>query len=218
MKRMMMAGILCMVMVMTASLAQAYSTLTSMEVRENGSTISPSGIDPSTGLGTISLTYNTPGSYNVLAFLDHEIDLFETGFFPEYGTATGKPATGQSWEIDEPGYVFGDIYGNFLLGSLDNGNGVLSTAPDDVSMALGWNFTLDPGYTALLKFIVTDVAPSSAFFLAQTDSPSGNSIYFYSTLTEQGGPTNPVPEPSTFVLLGSSLAGVALFLRKRKNG
>lgn len=49
-------------------------------------------------------------------------------------------------------------------------------------------------------------------------SKEGDFYLDYSTLTVNGDDgTAPVPEPATFILLGSGLAGLAFYRRKRKN-
>jgi len=68
-----------------------------------------SGFDFGTGLGAITATVGGAGTYNLIAYFDHEIDETDNTFFNEYGSETGALAIGQSYEIDEPGYVYGDI-------------------------------------------------------------------------------------------------------------
>ncbi len=131
-----------------------------------------SGFNTGTGLGTVLVTVTGAGSHSVSLFVDHEIDEAINGFSNEYGGVSGTPAAGQSWEIDEPGYSFGDIYANFAAGSLDNSNGVGAAAPDDVSMALAWDFTLNPDEQATLSFILSQTAPPGGFYLTQTDPDS----------------------------------------------
>ncbi|MFA5904945.1 MAG: PEP-CTERM sorting domain-containing protein [Desulfobacula sp.] len=196
----------------------------------NGTTITygdfPAGVngavfDTTTGIGTIAVTISGTGSHYFGAFFDHEIDEAINTFSNEYGSVSGSPATGQSWEIDEPGYVFGDIYSNFAVGILDNFNGVPSGFEDDVSMAMGWDFILGAGDTAYINLVLSTIAPSG-FYLTHTDPDSGvptnnigNKIYFSSSLNiRPGGGIPEIPEPSTMILFGIGLLGFAKVGRK----
>jgi len=172
--------------------------------------INASGFDLLSGLGTITITSAGAGSHSVIAFFDHEIDEETNTFFNEFGSTVGAPAAGQSWEIDEPGYKYGDIYDNFTVGALDNSNGVPSSAPEDVSMALGWNFILGAGETAYLNLLLSTTAPTSGFYLVQTDPDSQASLYFSSTLDIR---SSSVPEPGLLFLLVTGLAGLFGFRR-----
>ena len=175
--------------------------------------LNTAGFDFNTGLGTLTFTTPSgPDAFHFLAVLDIEIDEESNTFFNEYGDALGTPVAGQSWEIDEPGYVFGDIYANFLANALDNTNGVPSGTPDDVSMALGWNVVLGANEFATLTFIANTIAPASGFYLVHTDPDSGQSVYFSSTATVV--PTG-VPEPGTLTLFGLGLLLGARRLRRR---
>ncbi|MGD9159529.1 MAG: PEP-CTERM sorting domain-containing protein [Desulfobacteraceae bacterium] len=174
-----------------------------------------SGFDWNTGLGNISMTFNPAieGQYYVNAFFDHEFTESDDSFWNEFGSVTGDPADGQSWEIDEPGWWFGDIFDNVVDGTLDNYNNVPSGLEEDVSLALGWDFNLAEDETAIIDFIVSDIVPDTAFYLSHTDYDTNETLYFASTLDIRGTAT-PVPEPGTMALLATGFFGLFGFRRK----
>lgn len=198
------------------SAAAADYTLFDWATYKDGTVVSQPGTPGIPGI--LSLTFSGVGAHTAIAFLDAEINETTNTFFNEYGVVTGAPAAGQSWEIDEPGYLFGDIYDNFLAGTLDNSNGVPESAPDDVSVALGWDFILGAGETAVVNWFVTDSQPISGFYLTQIDgldvagAPSADRLYFYSTLSIRDG--NNIPEPSMAWLFATAVAGL-LWSRRR---
>jgi len=162
--------------------------------------VNAAAFDFATGLGTITITTTAVGPHNFAVFLDHEIDETDNTFFNEYGAQSGAVPSWLSWEIDEPGWnpPYGDIYANFLAGTPDNTNGVPSSAPNDVSMALGWDFTLGAGERGTVRFSVGTTAPTSGFYLAQTDPDSDKTIYLATNLTTD---TTSFPEPGPLLLL-----------------
>ena len=168
--------------------------------------------DETTGLGTIAITVSDAGAHYVGGFFDHEIFESTNTFFNEFGSTYSTSDTVQTWEIDEPEYVFGDIWTNFSSSSLDNSNNVPAGSEDDVSMAMAWNFTLAAGEDAAITFILSEIAPVSGFYLAHTDKDSNESIYFSSTLKINA---DPIPEPSTMILFGAGLLGLACTGRRR---
>ena len=171
-----------------------------------------SGFDFWTGFGDITVDVTGAGSHYVALFLDHEIDENVNTYFNENGTVNGTAAAGQSFEIDEPGFAFGDIFDNFSAGTLDNANAVPAGWEDDVSMALDWNFTLGADQMASITFGVAANDPGG-FSLLHRDGASPDTIYFSSVLDVSTIVT--VPEPDTVVLLVIGLLALAVVRHRR---
>jgi hypothetical protein len=159
-------------------------------------------------LGDISLTINGQGDHFVLGFFD--FDLFDQApyFIDETGTANGTPDAKQSYEIGDP---FGGIYTDFKVNLL---TGTIPADPWDVSMAMGWNFSLNQDQTAEIIFHVSDAPPAdpNMFYLLQTDAQTNDVVYLSSELDITTNPVG-VPEPSMLVLmlLGVGVTLVAAF-------
>lgn len=170
------------------------------------------------GLGQIDFEFSSPGSHLLAAFFDFEFDRSVNTYFNEFGQSHGTPPSGQSWEIDEPGFVFGDIYDNLLFDSLGNDNSVPQGSEEDVSFALGWDFDLEVNETAYLSLFTGLVAPSDSFYLSHTDPEMGDafnqekSLYFWGELEIVREPVT-VSEPSAAFLLA---IGIFLMLTKRR--
>lgn len=145
---------------------------------------------------------------NVFGFLNADIDFTKNTFYNEYAEYAGN-TNATSYEIDEPGYFFGDIYGNLLAGSLDNNNGVPASAPDDVSMALGFNLgSLEIGDWFETTWTISE---SNIGGIKQTDPDSEFSFFFNGELSRS---VVSVSEAGSLWLLMLGLPALALARRR----
>ena len=189
------------------------------------------GFDTTTGLGTITFTYNPgPGSYFFDVFFDHSLNL---PFFNEFGTVNGAPAAGQSYEIGDSfaSTIYPDVQAggalpdtNTLAGTTDNFHNdcVGATCNGDFAMAMGFAFTLGAGQQEVITLNVSHTDPGG-FTLQDTHpqdpaNPSSSELFLSgSTATRQVGGT--VPEPSSLLLVlgGTPFALIFRALRQKRS-
>lgn len=183
----------------------------------------------SEGLGNVAITLSEVGDFFVGLFVNWEIDQDTNTFFNEGFGSGGDIADGQSFEVDEPGFggggYFGDIFLNFADGAFDGTfmhdfiSGQSGNAPEDISLGLGWDFSLAAGETAVVNFLLSDIAPDTGFWISQIDPVSEVAFFLSSTLEISGGETEPppvsVPEPGTLLLIASGLLGAAIGRRRQ---
>ena len=80
-----------------------------------------------------------------------------------------------------------------------------NTAPDDVSMALSFDFSLLPGEVALIDILISeDLDAIAPFTITHADADPGSTT----TITYSGTATV-VPEPGTFGMVGLGVMGLA---------
>ena len=189
----------------------------------------PSGLDFVFGFGlsadatdltlSYSFTNNTGSDLNdfvFLSFVDADIDAASNTFFNEFATTSGTLEPGQNFEVDEPGYVFGDIFDNLRLGALDGMNAVPEGSPEDVGMALSFLLpVLEIGETFGIEIMLSEDGDSLGTFLISQGDIDPASI---TRIAYSGVATQPMPEPSSLVLFGAGGLLVSRALRKRRRG
>lgn len=215
--------------------AKADSTLTSVLFNVNGTTqtnfagFNTGGFNQTTGNGTLTFTFNpgAAGSYNFTSFFD----LYLTpAFYNEFGSSTGVPAAGQSWEIGDS--FASSIYTDAIAGVLTNTNMLPghadnfllnctagATCNGDAALAMGFDFTLTAGQEAIITLTLSTTQPGSGFYLTQTHpiDPGTNSIlnlYFTGSEVAQSAVVG-APEPSSLLLLGLALAALCLAMGRK---
>jgi hypothetical protein len=190
--------------------------------------LNSAGYNQTTGLGSLTLTYNPgPGSYYVTAYFNISLSV---PFFNEYGSVSGSPVAGQSWQIDDP--IYGTIFANAQANTLDDTNHIPGTvdnylgecasvyAPgcansnDQVSWAMGFNFTLGAGQEEVISLLQSQTAPSGGFYLEQIhpiDPNNSSPVYAYFSGSATTQPiTTRTPEPGTWMLLITGLCLLVL--------
>ncbi len=119
-----------------------------------------------------------------VVFLDADLDRDTTTFFNEYGSlvnlsllpqAASNDIAPAGWEIDEPGFLFGDLAQHLLTGGLDQTNSIPASAPDDVALALSFPLgTLSPNSLINSFFFISQTDIGS---LSQTDNSSNTKFW-----------------------------------------
>jgi hypothetical protein len=147
----------------------------------------------------------------ITGFLDASIDYHENTFFNESATYIGNTDAIRH-EADEPGYIFGDIYENVLLGSLDGQNEVQPGSEDDVALALG--FSLDAFDIGDALNLTIEISESDIGGFYQYDADSDYGFWFNAYFSYIPKIVNSdVSEPSPLSLFLVGMFGL-VFLRK----
>jgi hypothetical protein len=175
-------------------------------------------------LGSATVTLSEGNNF-VGFYADYDVDFPTFGSFDDFGAVTiVPPPANWSFEFADPNAS--NIFSDFQ--SLDNSTplpgsntvGVPSGPPAnccDVSWALGLtNIVVDAGGSATVTFTVSTVAPTSGFYMVQTNTDTHDSIYLSALVNTNPGTGNGnTPEPSTFAM-GLGAVGLAMMMARKR--
>jgi hypothetical protein len=185
-----------------------------------------SAFNTTTGLGSITITYDPGAGTYFMDVLDNE--LVGTPYYNTFGTKSGTAASGETWEIGDwwNSSIYYDAQGstsdallntnllpegasNYLapVSSTDSacsGDGLADDCNGIAAVALGETFTLGANQEEVLIFTVGTTCPGG-LCLASTnpgdpsESVAPTTVYFSETATTEavGTPPPPPPPPST---------------------
>ena len=190
-----------------------------------GGSINLSGFDQTlengtNNLGSVLVTLAPGQNQSVEFYADYDLDYPTYGSFDDYATVGGSLPSGWSYSANSPditnsgGPTGSVLFDQFANNALDDTNHVPTPGEPptnccDVAFALSISqLNVAPGGTGTVTFTVSTTAPTSGFYIEQTNQDFGDSIYLDATVNIQGGGTT-TPEPSTFVL-GLGLIGIVL--------
>lgn len=164
-----------------------------------------------------------PGANQFASFYaDYDLDFVDFGSFQDQVTIVGSAPSGVSYEAQDPNvtdsYTWPGATGQLLFDDFQSNNlsntnsvGTASPSPDeccDAAFALSVG-GLDVSSPETLTFTVSTTAPTSGFYIQQTNLDEGDSIYLTETVSSV------VPEPSTFLFVLGGLAAMLGFRRFR---
>lgn len=181
-------------------------------------------------LGTVTVNLGVGNNQYASFYADYDLDYAAYGSFNDSASVNGSLPTGVTYSVNDPNLYNGvttpsgyTLFDEFANNTLDNTNYQPTPAgpPNeccDVGFALAVSgLDVLPGGSGTVTFTVSDSAPGSGFYIQQTNTTNGDSIYLTETANIVAPVTPPsgTPEPSTFGLaLGASMIGGLLYFTR----
>ena len=163
-------------------------------------------------LGSITVTLGAGTGQFLLAYMDYDLNFGSSGSFQDIASVHGTLPPGYAFELADPaGSIFANFSGNTLANVNSVGTGSAPPLPCcDVAWAIGISgLNVSAGSQAAVTFAVSSTAPTTGFYLQETNLQNGSSIYLTATVAA-------VPEPATAALLAVGLVPVFLLGRFRR--
>jgi len=179
-------------------------------------------LEPGTNtLGTVTVTLAAGSSQYVAFYADYDVDFATFGSYSDTASVHGTLPAGSSYEIADPnsGGLFTDFSTVTNAGLADTDTANTPSGPPnqccDAAFALAFG-NINVTTTGTVTFAITTAAPTSGFYIEQTNTTTGDSIFLQGSVVLGGSPPPPMaPEPPTYVL-GFSLIGLALLWNRRR--
>jgi hypothetical protein len=154
--------------------------------------VNVSGLNLSSGLGTITYSSTALGAQYFGLFLDMDNDLKTSTAFEDQGSASGTPFSGETWEIGDSTGSSPDPFDDANHDTLANAN-TMTESPQigDVAFGLGFDYTMPSAGTETISITSSLTAPRSGFYLEQwnvQDVQNGVSQPNYLYATESFAP------------------------------